>query len=234
MLAATWDRPCSHSLLEARSRRGVKVPRSVLRDPHRASVCRPVTWLPSSPCFEASPPMAVCSVRRCLARHDRVRGLSSLSATVLGDLVPRPARRRCLLGGEQTAVHMMRREAFSAAVLVLITGAPLAWAGNPVSVPAKYDGRWTIEAITVSRACPGTLSLAMDVAKGEATVSSSILYSVTGGISQAGAVRGTISTAATTALVTGKVEGDDVGRGTWRTQDGSLLTCNGSWTAHRV
>lgn len=86
----------------------------------------------------------------------------------------------------------------------------------------------------MSGACPATLSLEMNVAKGEATVSSSILYSVSGGISQTGAVRGTISTAATTALVTGKVERDEVGRGTWRTQDGSLLTCSGSWTAHRA
>lgn len=74
----------------------------------------------------------------------------------------------------------------------------------------------------------------MNVAKGEATVSSSILYSVSGGISQAGAVRGAISTAATTALVTGKVDGDEIGRGTWRTQEGSLLTCRGSWTARRA
>jgi hypothetical protein len=137
-------------------------------------------------------------------------------------------------GEELTAVHMMRRTAFSAAVLVMLTGAPLAWAGNPVSVPAKYDGRWAIEATTLSGGCPGTLNLEMNVAQGEATVSSSILYSVSGGISQAGAVRGTISTAATTALVTGRVEGDQVGRGTWRTQDGSLLTCSGSWTAHRA
>jgi hypothetical protein len=46
-------------------------------------------------------------------------------------------------------------------------------------------------------------------------------------------VRGTISTAAATALVTGKVEGDEVGRGSWRTQEGSLLTCAGHWAAHR-
>lgn len=155
-------------------------------------------------------------------------------AMVIDALAPRPSRRRCPLG-ERAAVHMMRRTAFSAAVLALLTGASLAWtAGNPVSVPARYDGRWTIEATTVSGACPGTLSLEMKVAQGEATVSSSILYSVTGGISQAGTVRGTISTAATTALVTGRVEGDEVGRGTWRTQDGSLLTCSGSWTAHRA
>ena len=129
---------------------------------------------------------------------------------------------------------MMRRIAFPEAVLVVLTGIQITWAaGNPVSVPTKYDGRWTIEATTVSGACPATLSLEMRVAQGEATVSSSILYSVSGGISQAGAVRGTISTAATTALVTGRIEGDQVGRGTWRTQDGSLLTCSGSWTAHR-
>ncbi len=87
--------------------------------------------------------------------------------------------------------------------------------------------RWTmaIEATTMSGACPATLSFEMNVAKGEAIVSSSILYSVSGGISQAGAVRRTISTATTAALVTGRVEGDEVGRGTWRTQDGSLLTC---------
>jgi hypothetical protein len=130
---------------------------------------------------------------------------------------------------------MMRRETFSAAVLTLLTSAPLAWAaGNPVSVPARYDGRWTIEATTISGACPAMLSLEMNVAQGDATVSSSILYSVSGGISQAGAVRGSISTTGTRALVTGKVEGDEVGRGTWRTQDGSLLTCSGSWTAHRA
>ncbi|MCJ2020421.1 heme utilization protein [Methylobacterium sp. E-065] len=130
---------------------------------------------------------------------------------------------------------MMHRDTFPAAVLTLLTGTPLAWAaGNPVSVPAKYDGRWTIEATTISGACPGTLSLEMSVAKGEASVSSSVLYSVSGEISQAGAVRGTISTAATTALVMGRVDGDEVGRGTWRTQDGSLLTCSGSWMAHRA
>lgn len=100
----------------------------------------------------------------------------------------------------------MRREAFSAAVVVLLTGATLASAaGNPVSVPAGYDGGWTIEAITMSGACPAILSLEMNVANGEPTVWFSILYSVNGGISQAGAVRGTISTASTTALVTGGV-----------------------------
>lgn len=127
----------------------------------------------------------------------------------------------------------MRRTAFFAAVLVLLAGASLAWAGNSVLVPAKYDGRWTIEATTKSGTCPPTLSLEMNVARGEATVSSSILYSVSGGISQAGAVQGTVSTVATTALVTGRVEGDQAGRGTWRTKEGSLLTCSGSWTAHR-
>jgi hypothetical protein len=166
-------------------------------------------------------------------RHERVRGSSDSqlrsSAPLLRDLAGVGVS-----WGEETAVHMMRRTAFSAAVLVLLTGASLAWAGNPVSVPARYDGRWTIEATTVSGACPATLSLEMNVAQGEATVSSSILYSVSGGISQAGAVRGTISTAATTALVTGRVEGDQVRRGSWRTQDGSLLTCSGSWTAHRA
>lgn len=153
---------------------------------------------------------------------------------VLGDLVSCPGRRRCHKG-EHTAVHTMHLEALPTAVLTLFSVAPLAFAASsPVSVPAKYDGRWTIEATTMSGACPGTLSLEMNVAQGEATVSSSILYSVSGGISQAGSVRGTISTAATTALVTGRVEGNEVGRGVWRTQDGSLLTCSGSWTAHRA
>jgi hypothetical protein len=178
--------------------------------------------------------MAVCSVGRCLKR---ISVAGAYRASLPRSLTPlfRDLPDVGVHWGERTAVHIMRRTAFFAAVLVLLTGAPLAWAaGNPVSVPAKYDGQWTIEATTVSGACPATLSLEMNVAQGEATVSSSILYSVSGGISQAGAVRGTISTAATTALVTGRVEGDQVGRGTWRTQDGSLLTCSGSWTAHRA
>lgn len=140
-----------------------------------------------------------------------------------------------VLPRELEAVHMMRTKAMSAAILVMFIGVPAARAaGSPVSVPARYDGRWMIEAVTVSGACPNALNLEMRVAQGEATVSSSILYSVSGGISSAGAVRGTISTAAATALVTGKVEGDEVGRGTWRTRDGSLLACSGNWTAHRT
>lgn len=94
----------------------------------------------------------------------------------------------------------MRHGAMSAAILLTLIGVPLKAAGNSVSVPAKYDGRWTIEATTKSGVCPSTLSLEMVVARGEANVSSNILYSVSGGISQAGSVRGTISTAATTAL----------------------------------
>ena len=80
-----------------------------------------------------------------------------------GGLVPKAALRRFIVE-DTTAVHMMRRETFSAAVLTLLTSAPLASAaGNPVSVPEI-----------------------------------------------------------------------EVGRGTWRTQDGSLLACSGSWTAHRA
>ncbi|MGT2479234.1 hypothetical protein ACU4GR_10740 (plasmid) [Methylobacterium oryzae CBMB20] len=132
------------------------------------------------------------------------------------------------------AAAVLRLEKISAAALLLLSGVPVQAAGDPVSVPAKYDGRWVIEAITKSGACPATLSLEMHVAKGEATVSSSILYSVNGGITPGGSVRGMISTAATMALVTGRVDDDAIGRGTWRTKDGSLLTCNGDWTAHRA
>lgn len=142
-----------------------------------------------------------------------------------------------LTGRCTTAFNVMSRQAPSVAVPMYIDGASLTWAaGNPVSVSARYDGRWAIEATTKIGACPSTLSLEMNVAQGEATVSSSILYSVSGGISQAGAVRGTTATAATTALVTGRVKGNRVGRGSWRTQEGSLLTCNGSWpqTGHEA
>jgi hypothetical protein len=132
------------------------------------------------------------------------------------------------------AAHVLRLEKISAAALLLLSSVSVPAAGDPVSVPAKYDGRWVIEATTKSGGCPATLSLEMDVAKGEATVSSSILYSVNGGITPSGSVRGMISTAATIALVTGRVDNDEVGRGTWRTKDGSLLTCNGDWTAHRA
>jgi hypothetical protein len=132
------------------------------------------------------------------------------------------------------AAHVLRLEKISAAALLLLSSVPVQAAGDPVSVPAKYDGRWVIEAITKSGGCPATLSLEIDVAKGEATVSSSILYSVNGGITPSGSVQGMISTAATMALVTGRVDKNDVGRGTWRTKDGSLLACNGDWTAHRA
>ena len=78
-----------------------------------------------------------------------------LAATDSG-LVPKAQPSRDDVGGA-TAVHRMRRAAFSGAVLALLTGAPLAWAGNLVSMPVRYDGRWAIEATTVSGACPATL-----------------------------------------------------------------------------
>lgn len=176
----------------------------------------------------ASPSVAVPPVGGCLDLDKRICPCEPYSRDGQQPC-PEPGATKICCRESSTAVHMMRRTAFFAAILTLLIGASLAWAaGNPVSVPAKYDGRWAIEATTMSGACPATLSFEMNVAKGEAIVSSSILYSVSGGISQAGAVRRTISTATTAALVTGRVEGDEVGRGTWRTQDGSLLTCGGS------
>jgi hypothetical protein len=134
--------------------------------------------------------------------------------------------------GENGKVPGMSK-AFTIAAFV-ISSLDVQAAGDPVSVPAKFDGRWDLEASTASGACPATTHVQIDVAHGIATATGSMLYTVKGGISLAGVVRGTIATFTAKALVNGAVDGDGLGRGTWRTQEGGLLNCSGSWTARRA
>jgi hypothetical protein len=103
-----------------------------------------------------------------------------------------------------------------------ISGAALSQKGNP------HDGNWSVEVITQKGDCDKAYRYPITVQNGAIRYGGSEAFNASGGITSAGAVKGSISRGEQRAQVTGRVSGTR-GNGTWQTSTG----CSGVWNADK-
>ena len=109
---------------------------------------------------------------------------------------------------------------------------PLEAATRQVRVPDKYDGSWSIVATTAQGPCSANTSYQVQIQASGASVPGDDI-SIGGGVSVGGAVQVTIVKGSSTVPITGKLNPNGSGNGTWRTASG-LIDCSGSWSAKRT
>ncbi|GJE58860.1 hypothetical protein [Methylobacterium trifolii] len=121
---------------------------------------------------------------------------------------------------------------FAAAALTLLAaGVGTADAARKkVQVPDRYDGTWSIEVITESGACDRAYRYGVRIDRGEASYPGSD-FRISGRVAPNGTVRATISNAAGSANVVGRLGRQGYGNGTWTTAGG--IDCRGRWNAER-
>ena len=105
-------------------------------------------------------------------------------------------------------------------------------ATKKVRVPNKYDGSWTIMAMTAQGPCSANTNYQVQINAGSASVPGEDI-NIGGGVSTGGAVQVTIIKGPNTVPITGKLNPNGSGSGTWRTS-GGFVDCSGSWSAKRL
>ncbi|MDP4026673.1 heme utilization protein [Methylobacterium sp. NEAU 140] len=103
-------------------------------------------------------------------------------------------------------------------------------AKKKVDVPDRFDGSWSITALSTSGPCAKSTSYSVNIKNGDASIPGDV--DIDGGVSASGVVQATIIQGANKAPITGHLDPDGSGSGTWRTS-GGLVECSGSWSAKR-
>ena len=118
------------------------------------------------------------------------------------------------------------RLALSAALT--LSAATISGAALAQKAPNKFDGSWSVEVITQKGECDKAYRYPIIVQNGAIRYGGSEAFNASGGVSQNGAVKGTISRGEQRAQVTGRIAGT-AGSGTWQTSGG----CSGVWNADK-
>ena len=127
---------------------------------------------------------------------------------------------------------MIRTLASILAVCLTATAfAPADAATKKVQVPDRYDGSWSITAVTKDGPCAATTSYQVQIKAGDASIPGEAV-DIDGGVTAGGAVQATITKGSNKVPITGNLDPKGSGGGTWRTS-GGLLSCSGTWTAKR-
>jgi hypothetical protein len=117
-----------------------------------------------------------------------------------------------------------------AAILFLATAAPAAAAPSRVAGADRFDGTWSVEIITESGTCDRAYRYPVKIEHGRARFVGTA-FTVEGGVTGNGAIRGSISNGTSTADVRGRLGRDGFGAGSWVSS--GLLQCRGRWNAER-
>ena len=128
----------------------------------------------------------------------------------------------------------MSRIAVPALTAFLVTAllVPAEGAKKKVQVPDRYDGSWSITAVTKDGPCPASTSYQVQIKDSDASVPGDEI-DVDGGVSQSGAVQATIIKGANRVPIAGTLDAKGSGSGTWHTT-GGIVSCSGSWSARRA
>ena len=105
-------------------------------------------------------------------------------------------------------------------------------AKRKVQVPHRYDGRWSIEVVTLDGPCDRAYRYGIQIQRGEAVYSGGEV-GISGRVAANGTVRGTISRGSDAAQVFGRLSANGTGAGRWSTLGDGPISCNGSWNAMR-
>lgn len=101
-----------------------------------------------------------------------------------------------------------------------------------VQVPDRYDGSWSITAVTKDGPCAASTGYQVQIKDSDASVPGDDI-DIDGGVAASGAVQATIKQGSNRVPITGTLDADGSGNGTWRTS-GGLIECSGSWSAKRA
>ncbi|CAO4142368.1 hypothetical protein [Methylorubrum aminovorans] len=105
-------------------------------------------------------------------------------------------------------------------------------AKRKVAVPHRYDGRWSIEVVTLDGPCDRAYRYGVQIQRGEAVYGGGEV-DISGRVAANGAVRGTISRSGNAAQVSGRLSPNGTGAGRWSTLGDGPISCSGSWSAMR-
>ncbi|MEH3119468.1 MAG: hypothetical protein PGN25_18275 [Methylorubrum populi] len=122
-----------------------------------------------------------------------------------------------------------------AAVILAVTAAGLGTADaakRKVQVPDRFDGRWSIEVVTLDGPCDRAYRYGVQIERGEAIYGGGE-FDIRGRVSSNGTVRGTISRGGSAAQVLGRLTAQGTGSGRWTTLGDGPISCSGNWNAVR-
>lgn len=105
-------------------------------------------------------------------------------------------------------------------------------AKRKVQVPHRFDGRWSIEVVTLDGPCDRAYRYGVQIQRGEAVYGGGE-FDIRGRVAANGSVRGTISRDGNAAQVLGRLTAGGTGSGRWSTLGDGLIQCSGSWNAMR-
>ncbi len=121
----------------------------------------------------------------------------------------------------------------AAALSVTAAGlGPADAAKRKVQVPNRYDGRWSIEVVTLDGPCDRAYRYGVQIERGEASYGGGE-FNISGRVASNGTVRGTISRGGNAAQVEGRLSSNGTGSGRWSTVGDGPIGCSGSWNAMR-
>ena len=124
------------------------------------------------------------------------------------------------------------RVSILATCLMASTLYPADAATRKVRVPNKFDGSWSIMAMTAQGPCSANTNYQVRIKASNASVPGEDV-DIGGGVSAGGAVQVTLIKGPNTVPIMGKLNPNGSGSGTWRTS-GGLVDCSGSWNAKRT
>lgn len=124
----------------------------------------------------------------------------------------------------------MRIPSTLAATAALAIASSAQAAGPKAPAAGSYDGRWSIEVITERGTCDRAYRYGVRIERGEVRYEGGTDFTVSGQVTKAGAVRGSIARGEARADVVGALSGE-FGAGTWHTNGAS--PCSGNWNAER-
>jgi hypothetical protein len=128
----------------------------------------------------------------------------------------------------------MRLPIFAVATVTIVAlGVGTAEAAKrKVQVPNRYDGRWSIEVLTLDGPCDRAYRYGVQIQRGEAVYGGGEV-DISGRVAANGTVRGTISRGGNAAQVSGRLSANGTGAGRWSTLGDGPINCSGSWNAMR-
>ena len=128
----------------------------------------------------------------------------------------------------------MRLPIFAVATVTIVAlGVGTAEAAKrKVQVPNRYDGRWSIEVLTLDGPCDRAYRYGVQIQRGEAVYGGGEV-DISGRVAANGTVRGTISRGGNAAQVSGRLSTNGTGAGRWATLGDGPISCSGSWNAMR-
>lgn len=105
-------------------------------------------------------------------------------------------------------------------------------ATKTVHVPDEFVGTWSIDALTVTGPCLHSMHYVLRAQPGDA-VQTNENIDVDGAVSRSGGVAVTIGKGSVKVPITGNLDPNGTGTGTWQSIGSSSSECTGSWSAKR-